>query len=101
MPKFRVTFMNHIVETYIVEAEDEDAAWDTEADEVEEMEPESWDCTECEVTDVEWIAGDGEVTGAPQPRPGAEREADDMQAVAALLQPEPAHHSRRQPGAHR
>ena len=57
MPQFRVTFMNHIVETYIVEADDEAAAWDTDPADVEDREPERWDCTSCEVTDVEEVVG--------------------------------------------
>lgn len=53
MPLFRVTFMNHIVETYLVEAETEREAWETEAESVEERRPERWDCTLCEVVTVE------------------------------------------------
>jgi len=53
VPFYRVTFMNHIVETYLVEAESEEAAWDTDPDDVAEREPERWDCTSCEVVDVE------------------------------------------------
>jgi len=52
MPLFEVTFMNHIVETYLIEAEDEDAAWNTEPEAVKDMESERWDCTSCEVIDV-------------------------------------------------
>jgi hypothetical protein len=53
MPQYRVTFMNHIVETYIVEAPDEATAWETDPEAVEDVEPDDWDCTVCEVTDVQ------------------------------------------------
>lgn len=53
MPLFQVTFMNHIVETYLVEADDEEAAWETPAEDVEDIEPERWDCTSCEIIDVQ------------------------------------------------
>lgn len=60
MPLFQVTFMNHIVETYLIEAEDEDAAWETEPEAVEELEPERWDCTSCEVIEVQPAEGDAQ-----------------------------------------
>ena len=28
MPLFEVTFMNHITDTYVVDVEDDDAAWE-------------------------------------------------------------------------
>ena len=57
MPLFQVTFMNHIVETYLVEAENEDAAWETEVETVQQIEPERWDCTSCEIVDVKAVEG--------------------------------------------
>jgi len=53
MPLYRVTFMNHIVETYLVEAPSREAAWQTDPDDVAEREPDRWDCTSCEIVDVE------------------------------------------------
>jgi hypothetical protein len=55
MPRYRVTFKNHIVETYIVDAADEAAAWETDPEDVEDLEPDRWDCTMCEVTDVQRV----------------------------------------------
>ena len=52
MPLYRVTFMNHIVETDLVEASSEEAAWNAEPGDYENEEPEDWDCTSCEVVDV-------------------------------------------------
>lgn len=56
MPQYRVTFMNHIVETYIIDAPDEAAARETDPEDVEDLEPEQWDCTMCEVIDVQRVA---------------------------------------------
>jgi hypothetical protein len=53
MPLFEVTFMNHITDTYVVEAEDEEAAWELTADDVEGLESLRWDCTSCTVEHVE------------------------------------------------
>lgn len=53
MPLYEVTFMNHIVETYLVEAKNDREAWETPPEDVEELEPLRWDSTMCEVTDVE------------------------------------------------
>jgi hypothetical protein len=47
--------MNHIVETYIIEAPDMATAEDTDPGEVEELEPDDWDCTLCEVIDVQLL----------------------------------------------
>ena len=55
MPLYRVKFMNHIVETYLVEAATEEEAWNADPGDYEEKEPEDWDCTSCEVTDVEEV----------------------------------------------
>lgn len=60
MPLFQVTFMNHIVETYLVGADDEDAAWETEPEAVEDLEPERSDCTMCEVAAVQPAEGDAQ-----------------------------------------
>jgi len=57
MPLFQVTFMNHIVETYLVEADNEEAAWETEPFDMQPLEPERWDCTSCEVMDVRPVEG--------------------------------------------
>ena len=58
MPLYRVKFMNHIVETYVIEAPNEEAAWATEPWQVQEEKPEDWDCTLCELHDVEEVEGD-------------------------------------------
>lgn len=55
MPRYRVSFMNHIVETYIIDAPDEETAWRAAPEDVEELEPVWWDCTMCEVTDVQRV----------------------------------------------
>ena len=55
MPLFRVTFMNHIVETYVVEAATEEEACNADPGDYEEKEPDDWDCTMCEVVDVEKV----------------------------------------------
>ncbi len=55
VPRYRVTFMNHIVETYIVDAPDEQTAWETDPEDVEDLEPARWNCTLCEVTDVQRV----------------------------------------------
>lgn len=47
MPHYRVTFMNHIVETYVVDAPSQVAAWNTDPEDVEALEPVMWDCTVC------------------------------------------------------
>ncbi len=54
MPLYRVTFMNHIVETYVVEAASAADAWNADPADYEEKEPDDWDCTSCEVIDVEF-----------------------------------------------
>ena len=55
MPLYRVKFMNHIVETYIVEAATEEDAWNADPFDYQEKEPDDWNCTMCEVTDVEKV----------------------------------------------
>ncbi len=57
MPLYRVKFMNHIVETYVVGATSEAEAWNTDPADVEDKEPDDWDCTSCEVVDVEFADG--------------------------------------------
>ncbi len=52
MPLFRVSFMNHIVETYEVEAPDEESAWRLQPWQVDDLKPVSWDCTLSELGDV-------------------------------------------------
>jgi len=53
MPLYRVTFMNHIVATYLVQADSEEAARDSNPNDFLNRKPEDWDCTMCEVVDVE------------------------------------------------
>ena len=55
MPRYRVTFMNHIVETYIVDAPNEATARETDPEDVEDLEPARWNCTLCEVIDVQRV----------------------------------------------
>ena len=55
MPLYRVKFMNHILETYLVEAPSKAAAWRADAGDYEDKEPDDWDCTSCEVIDVEEV----------------------------------------------
>lgn len=59
MPLYRVKFMNHIVEAYLVEATNKQAAWDADPGDYEDEEPEDWDCTSCEVVEVEEVTDDG------------------------------------------
>ena len=43
-----------------MEADDEDAAWETGPESVEDLEPERSDCTMCEVADVQPAEGDAQ-----------------------------------------
>ena len=52
MPLYRVKFMNHIVETYVVEAATEREAWNADPADHEDKEPDDWEGTSCEVIDV-------------------------------------------------
>jgi hypothetical protein len=53
VPLFEVTFMNHITDASVVEAEDEEAAWALTADDVEGLDSHRWDCTSCQAEHVE------------------------------------------------
>lgn len=59
MPLYLVKFMNHFVETYLVEAAaTEEGAWDADPRDYEDKTPEDWDCTMCEVVDVEEVSSE-------------------------------------------
>ncbi len=59
MPLYRVKFMTQVVETYVIDAEDEDAAWRTKPWQVDEQEPENRERVLLELNDVEQVTDEG------------------------------------------